>query len=112
MFTVQLCEEHGRMLSTSANLVQGTANRTVAEDAFRRIQRMWQGGLDQATNAKYRAAEGDDRTAIGAFRMAFDRMLEKRMDMLNQLYPANPEIAAEVISNMIRDQLLILCGIW
>ena len=112
MFTVKLCEEHGKMLATSAYLMQGTANRTAAEDTFRRIRRVWQGGLDQATNVKYRAAEGDARTGVGAYRMAFDQLVEKHGDMLAQFYPANPEIVAEVIGNMVRDQLLILCGIW
>ena len=112
MIKTALCEEHGKIQNTAIYLVKGVVSRDTAEDTFRRVRRVWQGSLDQATNAKYRAAAGDGRTAVAKYRMAFDQMVEKRTDMLNLLYPDNPEIVAEVISDMLRDEVLFMCGGW
>lgn len=108
----QLCEEHGATLKAVGNLAHSAVSRTGEEDAFRRARRLWQANLDAATNLQYKAADKDLRKVIGQNRMLFDQLLEKRAVMLETLYPNNPEIAAEVLSNAMRDQLLTFCAIW
>lgn len=107
-----LCEEHGAIQKAAISQAAEIQSRVGAEDTFRRIRRLWQTNLDKATNLRYRAADGELRQAIGQNRTLFDQLIEKRTAVLTQLYSANPEIVAEVLSNMMRDQVLSLCEIW
>ena len=112
MFLRTLCETHGRIQDTEIGLAKGIVNRADAGETFRRIRRLWQTDLDQATNTKYLATDGDARMAVSRFRVSFDKLLEKHTDLLDRLYPDNPEIVAEVIGHMIRNLTLVLCSIW
>ena len=107
-----LCDEHGAVQMAALGMVSEIQTRTGADDAFRRIRRLWQTNLDKITNLHYRAASGDLRQAIGQNRMMFDQLMEKRADLLATLYPSNPAAVAEALSNMVRDQVLTLCEIW
>ena len=112
MQVVHLDEDHGKIQNTVIYLVKAIVNRNSAEDTFKRVRRLWQSNLDQATNVRYRAATGDARNAVAQNRMLFDQLIEKQTEMLNLIYPANPEIVMEIISNMMRDQVFILCEVW
>ena len=57
-------------------------------------------------------ADKDSRTVIATFRTFLGQMLAKRQALLEVLYPNNPEIVAEVISNEIRNSVIDFCTHW
>ena len=108
----RLCEEHGAVLKTVVGLADAAANRAGAEDAFKRARRLWQSNLDRTTNLHYRAADAGLRQVIAQNRTLFDGLMARREAVLEQFYPNNSEIVAEVLSSMMRGQVLAMCEIW
>ena len=86
---------------------------TNAEAVARRIDGILAESGAQKVNLIAHSKGGlDARMAVSRFRVSFDKLLEKHTDLLDRLYPDNPEIVAEVIGHMIRNLTLVLCSIW
>ncbi len=107
-----LCEDHSAMEASVNSLVGAAGTRAAIEEAFRRGRRVWQSALDRTTTTVYRAADPEARQFIASYRTLFDQFVDKHAGMLEEFYPNNPEIVAEIICRMVRHQALLVCETW
>lgn len=106
-----LCAEHSETKTVAESMVQNVAAKDLAA-AWRRAQALWQTRLNTATNAHYKAASQADQQTIAMCRVSFDQLLNAQKELLRLFYPANPEIAAEIMSNTVMNRTLDLCEEW
>ena len=59
----------------------------------------------------YLSADESQRPVIAEDRMSFDRLLAARQKTLADMYPDHPEIAAEVLANLIMDRTETICRV-
>lgn len=105
------CTGHAGIEAAAQKLIAGATAKTVRERAWRRVQSLWLSDLNRETNARYKAADAETRTLIAANRSLFDKAVAARQALLKQLYPAQPELAAEQIAILLSNQSAFLCSL-
>ena len=81
------------------------------EAAWQRAQRNWILELNTMYDIWYLSADETQRPVIAEDRMSFDRLLTARQKTLADMYPDRPDIAAEVLANMIMDRTETVCRV-
>ncbi|MBR5344945.1 MAG: hypothetical protein IK127_03895 [Clostridia bacterium] len=104
-----LCKSHEEGEATILTMLGNSRTRDQFENVFVRAQRLWRSHLDEATSAAWKAAAPEAQSAVVTSRQAFDQWLTARTELLAVLYPDNPETVAEVLSGILRRQVLLMC---
>ncbi|MBR1565330.1 MAG: DUF11 domain-containing protein, partial [Oscillospiraceae bacterium] len=107
-----LCEEHASAEQAVLGMMRDDMTAEEITDAWLYAQAIWQSELDTMTNTHYREADADGRLIIAANRMAFDQYLAMRQVTLDAMYADQPEIAAELLCDLIKHNVTILCEGW
>ena len=111
-YSEELCEEHAFAQETVISMMDEEMTVQGRLDAWLAAQAIWQSELDAMTNRHYKEADADNRTVIAAARIAFDQLLAARQATLDALYPDAPDVAAELLCQMIQRNVMILCEGW
>lgn len=101
-------EEHGALWQTARNLADQAVTRDEYEAAFRKSARTWSAGLNAVLSARYAEGDEDVRKALARHRKAFADMAERREALLNILYPGQENVAAEIVSDLWRREVLFM----
>ena len=112
MYSEELCEEHAFAQETVISMMDEEMTVQGRLDAWLAAQAIWQGELDAMTNKHYKEADAGGRLIIAANRIAFDQLLAARQATLDALYPDAPDVAAELLCQMIQRDVMILCEGW
>ncbi len=112
MYSEELCEEHAFAQESVISMMDEEMTLQGRLDAWLAAQAIWQGELDAMTNTHYKEADADGRLIIAANRIAFDQLLAVRQATLDALYPDAPDMAAELLCQLIQRDVMILCEGW
>ena len=107
-----LCETHAVIDESVVSMLQSVRNTKDQANAWLRAQNLWQGALDGITNMHYREADQDVRQVIAANRICFDRVIAQRQELLELLYPDQPQIVAEMINKLLVNNVIDQCEMW
>ena len=105
-----LCGRHRAVEAGVDALLRGASSVEARANAWQRARNCWLVELDALTNARYRAADPQDRPGIAAERVSLGYWLNAREAFLQCLYPDRPDIVNEVMTDAIRARVLDLCG--
>lgn len=105
----RLCGDQAEAQAAVDVMLDRSLTRAQYADVFRRAQRLWRTRLDMVTNAAWNAAPEADRPALLTARRAFDSWFAARSATLELLYPDSPGAAAEVLTGILRLQVLMDC---
>ncbi len=103
------CESHNATVRLAEGLLKSIADDADRAVVWQRIQGSWLLQLNVLYDQWYLAADESQRAAVAADRMSFGRLIEARRKTLGDLYPDNPAVAAEVLSNMIMERTMLIC---
>ena len=106
------CGEHASTFSDVRALTEEAKSPTALARAWTRAQAMWKIALDGITNAQYNAANSEQKPAVAAERVAFDRAVAARSTMLGLLYGSRADLAAEQVAAMVANQVVSSCELW
>ncbi len=105
------CASHALTMQLTEQLLADADDQESREAAWQRAQRNWILELNTMYDTWYLSADESQRPVIAEDRMSFDRLLAARQKTLADMYPDHPEIAAEVLANMIMDRTETICRI-
>ena len=103
-----LCADH-RDIERHVEALTVASAETDAE-AWREVKQLWLAELDEQTNERWFVADEAERALIAAERQGFGEWLAAREALLNVLYPDQPAVVQEVLSQAIRARVLENCG--
>ena len=78
--------------------------------AWARAQQLWQMALDKEVNARYKAANKEDRQVIAMTRRFLDQLVTARTALLELVYNGDSVIVNERIEQMYKEYAIMLCG--
>ena len=99
-----LCADH-RDIERRVGELTASAPETDAE-AWQEAKQLWLAELDAQTNARQLNADAAEHALIAAERQAFGEWLAAREALLNVLYPDQPAVVQEGLSQAIRASVL------
>ena len=105
-----LCTEHVVPETSILTMLHRSTTRAEFADVFNRGLRQWRAYLDKDTKARFAAMDTDGRAVLVQQRRAFDEWILARKTLLDLLYPSSPATVAEVLCEIEREQVLLLCG--
>ena len=74
--------------------------------AWKKAAELWQRELDISITKLYLKADKEQKEIISADRVAFHEWVEAREEVLNLLYPEEPEIVAEILAREIMNRVM------
>lgn len=95
-YALGLCKEHAETEAAVRALIAEAKSPTALAVAWRRAARLRQIDLDEMVNAAYKAADTEGKLVLAMNRVAFDRMVNARLALLNLIY--TPDVAAEQVA--------------
>lgn len=112
MIHLALSVAHGKVEETVKRSLDQAVTRAQHAQAFTNAQCLWRIELDSAINARCQRASETELQAITVTRALLDRTMEARAAFMQSLYPNQPDTAAEAVSMLIRDLVIILSEAW
>lgn len=109
--TDMLCVDDIANETAVETMLGNVLTRAQYADIFTRAQRIYKAALDANTTARYRAADAGLRPLIAQNRQSFDLLFRLHQDLLKCLYPDQPEIVAEVLSQLWKTCMIDHCGL-
>ncbi len=101
---------HADLHTGTLALLKDAVIRSDYADDFRKSQRMWVSAMNQYLSTHYNAGSDELRTALSAYRQAFNAAAAGHEALLTALYPDAPETVAEQMAMLWRNELLRICG--
>ena len=104
-----LCEDHRDIERRAEELTTASTPETAAE-AWQEVKQLWIAALNAQANTRWLNADEAGRALIAEERQAFGEWIATREALLNVLYPDQPAVVQEVLSQAIRARVLENCG--